>query len=340
MSKEALKIGYHIPNVNDATAFYRTIGPLNYAYKNNLGITYEALTSVTYPCLSRYDVILVQRPSLDSELKLIEYCKKIPNLKVWVDFDDDVFHVPSENPSYELYNREATKKVVARSLYLADKITVSTKALKNVFTSFLHKTDWQGEILLSPNALPMHLLKEPKDKINREDLIVWRGGGSHVKDLLDYKDIIAESHKKYPDFSWLFIGLKPWFLVDIIPESKLLYQPPMEILDYFNMIYTIKPKAFFVALTDNIFNKSKSNIAALEAFYAGASCIAPPNFPEFDIFGCMKMDKDNPLDAIDKALELSDTELNFMSKKALQKSLSIADKSLKLVEFLKRGVKI
>jgi len=339
-----LNIGYSIPNVNDATAFYRTIGPLSYFHKycKHLysGFNFEPVTSVSYAALSKFDVLLVQRPAVEAELKLIEYAKKIPNLKIWVDYDDDVFCVPQENPAYELYAKAETKKVLARSLYLADFITVSTDALKAKFDSFLSKTDKKTGCFISKNALPTHLLRPPSLKGPRENLIVWRGGNSHVKDLMDYKSVIAQIQEEFPQYSWLFIGAKPWFLADVIPEKKLLFQPPLEILEYFNMLNTIRPKVFFIPLSDNEFNHSKSNIAALEAFYSGATCIAPEKLKEFDTPGCFLMDQNNPMGAVRQALNQSDDELDELSKIGLEYAPAIADKSIKLVEFISSDASI
>jgi hypothetical protein len=70
------------------------------------------------------------------------------------------------------------------------------------------------------------------------------------------------------------MGYKPFFL-DQIPENQRGFTPPLDIFKYFEYLKLVNPTIAFVTLSDSLFNRCKSNIAWIEATYAGAVTVCP-----------------------------------------------------------------
>ncbi len=75
---------------------------------------------------------------------------------------------------------------------------------------------------------------------------------------------------------WYFQGYNPYFITERMPEHKALTNTHIPIDTYFRHIHSaIRPSLCIVPLWDSPFNKAKSNIAALEAAFAGAPALVP-----------------------------------------------------------------
>jgi hypothetical protein len=115
------------PNIDDATSFYRGLGPL--AELERSGEVEVVITQTfDWPAMIRVNGVFLQRPYKKVHVDIIRLAKSCGQ-KVWIDYDDDLFTVPMDNPSYFNYSRPEIKEAVKACIQLADKVTVSTKAL-------------------------------------------------------------------------------------------------------------------------------------------------------------------------------------------------------------------
>jgi hypothetical protein len=99
----------------------------------------------------------------------------------------------------------------------------------------------------------------------------------------------------------------------------------MDLIEYFHSLKTLAPKIHLVPLKDNRFNRCKSNIAWMEATWAGAACVVP-GFEEFEMEDT-SYDDNESFYRIAKAL-LDDEQLNsdiyFFARDYIQKNLLLS----------------
>lgn len=296
-----------IPNQSDATSFYRGAGPLGYLQRNYSDINCKPATRVGWAELVGINVVFMQRPYSQQHKTVVEMANDL-NIPVWIDYDDDLFCVPRDNPSFDLYAKKETQKTIAEMIALSDLVTVSTHQLK---VNILKLND---NIHVVPNAIDEQCFHQftPKE---RKAIFTWRGSDTHVKDISTYAPEIREAVTENDKWMYLFIGHRPWYLGEL-DKNRFMYQPPMDIVEYFKGLKNIQPTSMMVPLADNEFNKCKSNIAWLEAVWSGALAICP-DWPEWKKPGAIPYI--NPKDfkqAIDDVKGMSDNRINKEVRRA------------------------
>jgi hypothetical protein len=153
-----------------------------------------------------------------------------------------------------------------------------------------------------PNAFNEQFCKKLKVfPPQNEKIILWRGGHSHIEDLMLHADSIIRFKKDNPDWTFCFYGLNPFFLKKNMPYEYIPFCDDLH--TYFQSIQEIQPKIQMVALTDTVFNRAKSNISWIEGTFAGAVTVAPATLAEFnrpgvipyeDLYGGLRMAANMP----------------------------------------------
>lgn len=262
-----------IPDQNDATSFYRGIQPIAQLRRHmpELNITYAG-KEIGFKDLSHQNAIFLQRPCGMEHVALIEMARNL-QVPVWVDYDDDLWNVPSSNPAIAIYGQERTKQALNEIVAKATVITVSTELLK---LEIEKKT--KTPVYVIPNAFNNYLF-ETIAAFKLSPTIMWRGSASHQADLLKFQGPIEDIAKKCPNRIFNFLGFNPWFITEG-NAHQFLHYPPSDIFQYHRTIQFIRPNINIVTLTDNIFNACKSNISWIEGTFAGAVTLAP-DLPEW-----------------------------------------------------------
>lgn len=266
----------------DGTSFYRGIGPLAHLKKNAEfygfnTITVDSAEKFKWATLYQYDMVFMQRPFREEHKQVAEMAKTM-SIPLWVDYDDDLFNVSTDNPSHVMYGKEGTKKVIHDIIKIADTVTVSTEAIKRSYDRF------NDNVIVINNAIDLDLFKYRKSNehnVHRNNLVMWRGSPTHQKDVMSVANEILDFHDKNPDTLFEFIGDRMWIVSDQMKKDQLIITDWKDVMLYHHHIYSVVPKVFIVPLVMNTFNACKSNIAWLEASFAGALTIAP-KIPEFD----------------------------------------------------------
>ena len=255
------------PRKHDATSWYRGLGPMADLQKQGKIRIIEAEDGVDWTDLIGVNLIFMQRPFRKSDCEVMNLAKSL-NIKVWIDYDDDLLNVQQDNPVYEVYNRKETKAAVKYLCEQTDVITVSTEKLKY----------FREDAIVIPNSLNLDFFKfnEASHKSNN---IIWRGSNTHQKDLMLFENEILEVSSE-TDCHFTFIGYKPWFITEKIENKKWIAVSALDVAQYHAFIQGSKSKVYIVPLVDNVFNESKSNIAWIEATLAGSLTVAP-NKPEW-----------------------------------------------------------
>jgi hypothetical protein len=270
----SIEILYDVPVVHDATSFYRAARPLHGLRKLMPELTYKTLDKWDWGTMSFSDnIFFMQRPFTKNHVVKAEIARDT-GFKLWLDYDDYLLDVPTDNPTYKVYGKDEVRKNVEKLISLAHVITVSTKYLKE-----LYEKNHPGKYVVINNAYEHTLFnhyRKPKPD-PRCKLMAWRGSATHHKDVMGYAAPIISTSRDpmFKDWIWRMMGDNLWFLTDLMPPDLVHWSEGIDIIEYFRHIYEIFPAAFMVPLNNSNFNRSKSNITWIEATHAGAVTIAP-----------------------------------------------------------------
>lgn len=257
------------PSRSDATSFYRGMGPLGRLRQQRSDLNISIVDRVDWSLLRMVDAVFLQRPYDAAHLQMVQLAQDM-KLPIWVDYDDDLFNLPTDNPSFALYSNEAVQKNIAQICAMANIVSVSTQDLA-VKLRPLNK-----DIRVVPNAYDDVLLDYREIAPTKQPrLVTWRGSPTHQRDLSFYAEAIVEASRKHPAWTWNFIGCDPWYLTEMMDEKKTVVTPALGITEYFRYIQRLQARVQIVPLYDNTFNRSKSNIAWIEGSFAGSACLVP-----------------------------------------------------------------
>jgi len=251
----------------DTCAFYRSSGvikDLRRKTDDNITLIQWDQANMNWSLITQFDLIMMQRPFSKESLNLCNYIKQC-NIKLWIDYDDNLFAVNPENQTYALYNNPIIQENIKGILKLADIVSVPTEYLRQVYIEF------QKNIVVVPNAFNDLLFKRPELK-PRTNHCVWRGPEAHIFDLMNYNRELSQIVKDFSEWRFIFMGFSPWFLADTNNKANI---PSMDVVMYFKTLFDLAPSCMHVPLHDNAFNRAKSNIAYIEGSYAGAVCVVP-----------------------------------------------------------------
>lgn len=272
------KILFLLPKPGDACSFYRGAGVATDLRRRGYLIDIMDMQGVIdWAFLIQYDIIMIQRPANNSILNVCAQIKRM-GVKLWIDMDDNLLAVPMDNPSYLIYANKDIKEAIMGCLSLADVVSVTTESLRQSYLPF------NKNIMVIPNAHNDSLVK--REKKQRNNVVLWRGTNTHQMDIETYKTAIDRVTEHWADINFLYIGYAPWRL-EIMPNVKLA--GAVDTMLYLEQIQAIAPIIMQVPLYDNLFNRCKSNIAAIEGAFAGAVCLVPE---WWDMEGVIKY-KDN-----------------------------------------------
>lgn len=223
--------------------YYRTMGWWPYFVECDK-IWYQDANWNNVP---NYDTILVSRPYHVAGWRSCEIVKEFGK-RLLIDFDDDIL---TENPNFVI--TEDMRKYTIASCRLADLIVCSTKGVEDVYKQF-------APTVIRKNVFNDKIFKfEPKFSKNK--LVAVRGLRLYNKyNIQEFMPILLEN------YDWLFYGLD-------LPFGKNFKEMPF--IDYMVSLRTRAPAVLFKPLQDYPSNRAKSNIAWIEATFAGAVCLAP-----------------------------------------------------------------
>lgn len=261
-------------NPEDACSWYRCSGPWSaMARTGEVDVVFN--DNPNWRDMRGFDYIFLTRPHQPVNLIAIR-AAKWHGVRVWVDFDDDLFAIPPENHVRMVMGTQSAQSVMRNSVLLADVVTVATEALRVAIVELLPKSD-QHRVKVIPNALDKSFAASrkqlPKSKV---PMILWRGSSTHVADLQEYRHVILSRSKQTPEALWMFMGFEPWFSGHL----KSIIMPPQMLFEYFKTLAGLSVSAGIVPLVKNQFNLCKSDIAVMELSFAGARCLVPSFWPK------------------------------------------------------------
>lgn len=259
---------------NDATYYYR-LQPLFRINHPKITVhTKPYFGEISYSYFDSYTHVILERPSSTNDLYVIKLAKQ-SGKKVIADFDDDCLHVDAYNPMHHTY--ESNKAVMIECIAEADEVWVSTKSLKQAYRMI------NKNIVVVPNSHNDYLQPVTNKKSFNRDTkkALWRGGESHEADVYENSEHWVSLMAENKDWVFYWVGCR---FIWMEQRSGANYQPVsmMPLMQYFDFLREQNPNIMFHPLSNTVFNNSKSNIAWLEATYAGAAFFGNKSLPEFD----------------------------------------------------------
>lgn len=251
-----------------ASEHYRTEGPLR-ALELAGKIEFHRIPEqeMTPEALEGFDVFYFWNPSHSKILAFLKSAEKA-GCKVWIDFDDDFENVPLYHPLWSRTDVNALAETYRFVLKRADLVTTTTAALYDMGLKYNPNTH------LIPNAHYQRIAYEAPKQVGKQK-ILWRGSERHMEDLRAHERVFFSGD----NLRWHFFGFLPYFLTDYIDFEYTTWD--RSIWGYLRTLKEARPDWVIVPMIDNPFNKAISNIAWIEATYAGAAVIAPNYLPEF-----------------------------------------------------------
>lgn len=281
-----MKIAIISKGENNAVWYYRIL-PWLYLGRQNYEITVTVVNPANLNAFESvipgFDVLVIQRPSARRDYEAMLLAKQY-NVRVMVDYDDLLSRVPKSNPAAQHWNKDETQEMALNCYKLADHVIVSTKGLSDWFENDYGKRP--QVINNAHNDICMPIFQPKMNELkNGISTVLWRGSNTHSGDLMKYRTAFRD----FADIDFHFWGEAP----DVALSSEFggfldvwNYRPfTPGIPDYFKRLKLLQPNFLVVPLVESPFNDCKSNIAWLEATYAGAVCLAT-GLAEFDKPGC------------------------------------------------------
>lgn len=271
------------PGPDDATSFYRGLGPLyemqrcNYRLHNgeefHLRIIEGNPHRLAWPQIAQADIVFIQRPHQPVLAEIAKLTLKMGRA-LWVDLDDDHLDVPTHNPHFKIYNDPDNVLAHRTILKLADTVSFSTEYLRKTYIARRDVT--YEQCITIANALPFYLdaLQLARDTADDFVHIVWRGSEKHSRDLARFlpalNRIATMQNVRLTFFGYRPEVENPRHTVQFIPHLRI-----GDITGYFQTLWDIAPDLLIVPLEFSQHNRCKSNIAMLEGHWAGAHVIGP-----------------------------------------------------------------
>jgi glycosyltransferase involved in cell wall biosynthesis len=172
-----------------------------------------------------------------------------------------------------------------KSMGVYNAITVSTDNLKDFYSKYRNPE----YIYVCPNSLDMM----ERDKVNGMDFskselykkqpgeirIIWSGSASHWENLKFIEKPVIEILKKYPNVTFYYTGLFGDLFQDKEVRNRIKTVGFCDLRDYGKILKEHKADFALAPLTDNDFNRAKSNLRVLEYGSVKIPSIVSPIVP-------------------------------------------------------------
>lgn len=207
------------------------------------------------------DIVVVGRQDMGQYLATWGGIRQFFNMPIVMDTDDNVRHVRPSNPGYSSYhpnsehiewNKHAFRKVF-------DAITVSTDDLKKY-----HERE-NPKILVVPNSIDFDVWKFAQKKDDDTIRISFNGSSSHWEGVRIIEKAVVRILKEYPNVKFLIPGVyKEIFKEYPEIQSQIDFYPWIPLKRFAEGLKGQNIDIGLAPLTDNDFNRCKSNLRWLE----------------------------------------------------------------------------
>lgn len=266
------------PDLQDGVAWWRMIVPWNALRESVPHLSLLTLdlkhNHPQWTPLGLSRALVINRPYTPNHLAMVDTAgaSGVPTI---IDYDDCLWDIPRWNQSHGSYGK-AEREVAQIAATRAHAITVSTERLGSYITGRIAP---DADVRVIPNAMPDWYTWT---EFERKKILLYRGGSSHMGDLMPHREELAEVLRSRPDWHLVTIGEDPWWLHELLPEGQSTHVPRQPLPVLHRWLRGSTAAAMVVPLRDCELNRCKSNISWQEGTLAGAAVLAPADFPEFD----------------------------------------------------------
>jgi hypothetical protein len=198
--------------------------------------------------------------------------------KMQYEIDDLLMDIAPENKVAYDYFDAGKKRNHLEMLKMADSVTFSTDALKEVYVRE-HGIEAE-KIKVVRNHLPQFMYSLPYRSAPKEfspenkPRIFWSGSASHVGKGGDLAFLLPLIEQTVDEYQWVFQGTIPPELTQYVKEGKIEFLPWVPVYGLANIqFYKAKPDIYLAPLKPSVFNGCKSDLKYLESCALGAPCI-------------------------------------------------------------------
>jgi len=253
--------------------YWRMVIPARYMNLDEFYIDMAEI-QVVYDYLLEYDVIVVQRLYSWSEYYTIERLKR-QGKRIVYDIDDDIFHIPADNPAARMVKRDQYE--AARGIMrIVDAVTTTTEILKE-------RLGCPDYTIVIPNAIDVYdgyqgqFLGSPDE----HQRILWMGSATHDADWLECAKAVDKIMQERPNLRMVILGFLPTVVRRFVERKEAgSWSGRVEFMEFKNVetyVQTTKQlraECALAPLGDTPFNSAKSNIKWLEYTACGFPTVA------------------------------------------------------------------
>jgi len=252
------------------SGWWRMVHPARYMEPEGWYIDVTA-AEVPFEQLIEYDTIFVQRIHSWEEYYMLEKLKRAGKRIVY-DIDDDMFHIPEDNPAAKVLRKDQQFAAMA-CMKLVDQVTTTSSFLKQMLEP-------DGiSLRVIPNALDMEDGWMDISQTGSSDgwqRIFWQGSATHAKDWEECIEAVERVMDSRDRVRLVILG----FLPPVVQERVHKWPGRVEYMDfsdpetYFQLVKHVKADVGLAPLKDEIFNHSKSPIKFVENALIGMPTVA------------------------------------------------------------------
>lgn len=250
------------------------------------------------------------------------------------EIDDIVFKedIPDYNRCKDAFVDQEIVKSILDIMSNMDEITVTCKYMKDYYIS---KTG-NKNVTVIPNYPPKfwldrfynrNKLEKLYEKNKKRPRVLYSGSGTHI-DVLnrtnsmdDFHHVVSSIIKARKKFKFVWKGCFPLAVKPFIDNGEMEYIDWSPLMDYPKGLYDTDCNVAYAPLTDNVFNRSKSNIKMIEAGGIGM----PGTYQDLCTYEDAELKFKNGDDLID--------QLEYITSD-FDRYMELSDKSRKFVEGL------
>lgn len=256
------------PHSYDGSSYYRMWLPFTHLLKNSrhiTGIQRPGANPPTAEEVQGLDVLVFQRPAGPHGTRMLEGL--LGHTKLVYEIDDDMLNVESAGLPH-LYN-DRSRESIRRCLRLCDMVTASSPHLAEIVRPY------NDNVVILPNHVKAGLLDVVRPRRDRLT-IGWAGGTSHAWDVEEVRNPLRDIVTDRPDVDIHFIGANHSPIVGRPCRWTAWEQDVGHYYKHVDFDIAIAPSA------DNLFNRSKTWLRALEMGALGIPVVASNRLPYSD----------------------------------------------------------
>lgn len=244
--------------------------------------------SVSVYELRTLNVLIAHAPATELEYQILTQARGY-GVRIIIDYDDLLHGIEDHNPAAQYWGKDDVIERSTEMILQCDLLTVSTPELQAQFFSRFGKESQVIPNALDDNAFSVWPKPAGEESVlgKRKLKVLWRGSNTHSADLYMNRELFQD----YSHIDWYFFGYNPLielsgrYAGELSDWNYIKGRPAF--VDYMVKLLAIRPDFVVVPLEDTTFNQCKSNIAWIEATWAGAMCVAPGYMGEFNRDGVL-----------------------------------------------------